>query len=241
MRVETGLGVLHLFCMPEPHVDREAAEAAVKAATSADAQVVVASILGHKADVAVMALHPDWTVLRALQSGLQAAGLRVVDSYVSLTEVSEYAKGMPEHLLNERLYPTLPPAGKDVFCFYPMTKRRGATANWYATPFAERQEMMYEHGRSGRTLRRPGRPADHRLDRARRLRVGRHAVRRQPRGRQGRRLHDALRQGLGAVRRVRPLLRRLPHRHRRRARSAATVIAFPTQLVAARSLAPSLA
>jgi chlorite dismutase len=69
---------------------------------------------------------------------------------VSLTEVSEYAKGMPEHLLNERLYPTLPPPGKDVFCFYPMTKRRGMAANWYATPFAERQEMMYEHGRSGR-------------------------------------------------------------------------------------------
>jgi chlorite dismutase len=150
MRVETGLGVLHLFCTPEPHVDREAAEAAVKTATAADAQVVVASILGHKADVAVMALHRDWTVLRALQSALQAAGLRVVDSYVSLTEVSEYAKGMPEHLLNERLYPRLPPAGKDVFCFYPMTKRRGPTANWYATPFAERQEMMYEHGRSGR-------------------------------------------------------------------------------------------
>ena len=97
-----------------------------------------------------MALHPDWTVLRALQSGLQAAGVRIVDSYVSLTEVSEYAKGMPEHLLNERLYPTLPPPGKDVFCFYPMTKRREANANWYATPFAERQEMMYEHGRSGR-------------------------------------------------------------------------------------------
>jgi chlorite dismutase len=150
MRVETGLGVLHLFLTPEPHVDREAAEAAVKAATSADAQVVVASILGHKADVAVMVLHPDWSVLRTLQSALQAAGLRVVDSYVSITEVSEYAKGMPEHLLNERLYPTLPPPGKDVFCFYPMTKRRGASANWYATPFAERQEMMYEHGRSGR-------------------------------------------------------------------------------------------
>ena len=31
-----------------------------------------------------------------------------------------------------------------------MTKRRVASANWYATPFAERQEMMYEHGRSGR-------------------------------------------------------------------------------------------
>jgi chlorite dismutase len=150
MRVETGLGVLHLFCTPEPHADREAAEAAVKAATEAEAQVVVASILGHKADVAVMALHRDWTVLRALQSGLQSAGLRVVDSYVSLTEVSEYAKGMPQHLLNERLYPTLPPAGKQVFCFYPMTKRRGSTANWYATPYDERLEMMHEHGRSGR-------------------------------------------------------------------------------------------
>ncbi|HET9667396.1 MAG TPA: chlorite dismutase family protein [Desertimonas sp.] len=150
MRVETGLGVVHLFGKPEPHVDGEAVEAAIKAARSADAQVIVAALLGHKADVAVMALHPDWTVLRALQSGLQAAGVRIVDSYVSITEVSEYAKGMPEHLLNERLYPTLPPPGKDVFCFYPMTKRREANANWYATPFAERQEMMYEHGRSGR-------------------------------------------------------------------------------------------
>jgi chlorite dismutase len=150
MRVETGLGVLHLFGKPAPHVDGEAVEAAVKVARSADAQVVVASLLGHKADVAVMALHPDWTVLRALQSALQAAGVHIVDSYVSLTEVSEYAKGMPERLLNERLYPTLPPAGKDVFCFYPMTKRREAAANWYATPFAARQEMMYEHGRSGR-------------------------------------------------------------------------------------------
>lgn len=150
MRVETGLGVLHLFGKPAPHVDGEAIEAAVKVARSADAQVVVASLLGHKADVAVMALHPDWTVLRALQSALQAAGLHIVDSYVSLTEVSEYAKGMPQQLLNERLYPTLPPPGKDVFCFYPMTKRREASANWYATPFAARQEMMYEHGRSGR-------------------------------------------------------------------------------------------
>ena len=43
---------------------------------------------------------------------MQAAGLDVVDSYVSITEVSEYAKGMPEHMLRERLYPTLPPDGQ---------------------------------------------------------------------------------------------------------------------------------
>jgi peroxiredoxin len=150
MRVETGLAVLHLFCVPDPHVDREAADAAVKSAVAADAQVVVSSILGHKCDVAVMALHPDWMVLRGLQSALQAAGLKVVDSYVSITEVSEYAKGMPEHMLQDRLHPKLPPEGKQVFCFYPMTKRRGDAANWYATPYAERLEMMLEHGTSGR-------------------------------------------------------------------------------------------
>ena len=83
---------------------------------------------------------------------MQAAGLDVVDSYVSITEVSEYAKGMPEHMLRERLYPSLPPEGKPVFCFYPMTKRREAHANWYATPFDERNAMMREHGKSGRTF-----------------------------------------------------------------------------------------
>jgi chlorite dismutase len=99
-----------------------------------------------------MALHRDWSVLRRLQTDLQAAGLDVVDSYVSITEVSEYAKGMPEHMLTERLYPTLPPAGKPIFCFYPMTKRRAAHANWYATPYDARHEMMREHGQSGRTF-----------------------------------------------------------------------------------------
>ena len=42
-----------------------------------------------------MALGPDWRELRRLQSALQAAGLDVVDSYVSLTEVSEYARACP--------------------------------------------------------------------------------------------------------------------------------------------------
>jgi peroxiredoxin len=152
MRTEVGLGVLHLFCKPAAGVDREVARAAIKTVESADGQVVTAAMLGHKCDLAVMALHRDWAVLRRLQSGLQAAGLDVVDSYVSVTEVSEYAKGMPEELLRERLYPSLPPAGKPVFCFYPMTKRREAHANWYATPFARRDELMREHGKTGRTF-----------------------------------------------------------------------------------------
>ena len=126
--------------------------AAIKAAEAAEGQVVTAAMLGHKCDLAVMALHPDWSVLRGLQTALQGAGLDVVDSYVSITEVSEYAKGMPEHMLQDRLYPQLPPEGKPVFCFYPMTKRREAHANWYATPFDERDAMMREHGKSGRTF-----------------------------------------------------------------------------------------
>ena len=109
-------------------------------------------MLGHKADLAFMALGPDWRELRRLQSGLQAAGLDVVDSYVSLTEVSEYAKGMPAEMLEARLHPNLPPAGKPAFCFYPMTKRREPEQNWYQLPYEDREELMREHGKSGRTF-----------------------------------------------------------------------------------------
>jgi chlorite dismutase len=91
--------------------------------------------------------------LRALQSALPAAGLDVVDSYVSLTEVSEYAKGMPPEMLSPRLYPQLPPEGMRAICFYPMSKRRAVGQNWYAQPYEERERLMLEHGTTGRTFR----------------------------------------------------------------------------------------
>ena len=150
--METGLGVLHLFGRARKSLDREAVVAAVKAAEADDCQVISASLLGHKADIAIMALGPDWRALRTLQTALQRAGIEIVDSYVSITEVSEYAKGMPEHMLQSRLYPQLPPEGLPAFCFYPMSKKRSAEANWYATPFEERNSMMMEHGKSGRTF-----------------------------------------------------------------------------------------
>jgi hydrogen peroxide-dependent heme synthase len=145
-----GWGVLHLFCKPTPLFDGEAVVAAVKVAQAAEHQVVTASMLGHKSDVAFLAIGPDWRVLRALQTGLQRAGLDVIDSYVSLTEVSEYAKGMPEEMLKPRLYPVLPPEGKPAFCFYPVSKKREAHANWFSLPFEERKDLMHEHGVSGR-------------------------------------------------------------------------------------------
>jgi chlorite dismutase len=97
-----------------------------------------------------MGIGQDWSALRRLQTAVGAAGLDVVDSYVSLTEVSEYAKGMPAEHLQSRLHPVLPPEGKRAFCFYPMSKRRGEGHNWYTLDFDARKELMLDHGRSGR-------------------------------------------------------------------------------------------
>ncbi len=85
---------------------------------------------------------------------LQSAGLVLVDSYVSLTEVSEYAAGVPDEMKQKRLYPTLPPEGKAAFCFYPMSKRRGDVpgSNWYSMPFEERKELMLGHGSAARAF-----------------------------------------------------------------------------------------
>jgi chlorite dismutase len=154
--------VLHLFCTLAPasathgggRVNHQAVIQAVKSAQADDVQVVSVAMLGHKADVGFMALGPDLWRLRRFQSALQAAGLIVADSYVSLTEVSEYAAGIPDEMKQTRLHPVLPPEGMTAFCFYPMSKRRGDVegANWYSMPFEERKAMMYGHGAAGRAF-----------------------------------------------------------------------------------------
>ena len=145
-----GWGVLHLFCKAGLLADRDAVAAAVKTAESDGLQVVPVAVLGHKADLAFMALGTNLWRLRQLQTELIQAGLEVVDSYVSLTEISEYAQGVPDELKEARLHPNLPPEGKSAFCFYPMSKRRGDTANWFTLPYDDRKELMYAHGASGR-------------------------------------------------------------------------------------------
>jgi hydrogen peroxide-dependent heme synthase len=147
-----GWGVLHLFCKVRQEVDAHAATAAVKAAEEGELQVVPFAVLGHKADLGFLAVGPDLWRLRELQTGLQLAGLEVADSYVSLTELSEYAANVPEAQQQARLYPNLPPEGKPAFCFYPMSKRREPEQNWFALPYDERLELMYEHGKSGRNF-----------------------------------------------------------------------------------------
>ena len=152
MSPSVGLGVLHLFCKPFPDFDGQALINAVKTAEGNGVTVVTVAMLGHKADLAVMGMASDMRALKALQSAVQHAGLEIVDSYVSLTEVSEYAKGMPEAMLNARLYPELPPAGKNAWCFYPMSKKREHKDNWFTLEFDKRKELMEEHGKSGRTF-----------------------------------------------------------------------------------------
>ena len=91
------------------------------------------AILGHKADLGVMALGPDlWRCAGSRPSSQARRPRALVESYVSLTEVSEYAPGVPDEMRQARLYPQLPPEGKAAFCFYPMSKRRGDGGdNWY--------------------------------------------------------------------------------------------------------------
>ena len=147
-----GIGVIHLFGRLGPTADPDAIATAVKEAEAEGVQVVTVAVLGHKADIAFMALHEDLWQLRNFQTALRQAGLDIVDSYVSLTELSEYAAGLPEETKQARLYPQLPPEGKPAWCFYPMSKRRNPDQNWYELPFERRRELMYEHGATGRTF-----------------------------------------------------------------------------------------
>jgi peroxiredoxin len=177
-----GWGVLHLFFK----VDRERAERepggakrVVDAIASLQAdghRVLVFAVLGHKADLGVMAYGPDFARLQAYENELCAAPLVPTWSFVSLTERSEYtstaederarlvADGVDgadlaaqvaafetrmEHYLDARLHPDLP--AKAVIGFYPMSKRRDAGANWYELAFEERKRLMGGHARVGRT------------------------------------------------------------------------------------------
>ncbi len=177
-----GWGVLHLFFV----VDRERAAQesggakqvldALAAFEDGDHQALTFAVLGHKADVGMMALGPDLARLQRLQHDLLAAPLNLVDSYVSLTELSEYTSSTDEerarlvadesleaeelearlaaweermaHYREQRIHPKLP--RKRTICFYPMSKRRAVGANWYALPFSERKRLMAAHARVGR-------------------------------------------------------------------------------------------
>src|SRR5690606_13674376 len=69
-----GWNVLHLFCRVTPDADGTALAAAVKELEADGHQVVSAAIVGHKADVCLMALGADMWRMRRFQTEVVAAG-----------------------------------------------------------------------------------------------------------------------------------------------------------------------
>jgi chlorite dismutase len=179
----SGWGVLHLFY----RVDATAAEQPGAAKVVLDAiaeleshehhQTRVFTVLGHKADLGVMAVGPDLARLQVFQHALTNAALAPSWSYLSLTETSEYGatedderlrlqeedgvsdpaevearltvwRERIEHYREQRIHPRLPDTR--TLCFYPMSKRRSGDDNWYALDFADRKQLMAGHARVGR-------------------------------------------------------------------------------------------
>jgi peroxiredoxin len=66
---------------------------------------------------------------------------------------SIYQTELAKHteLLKDRLYRKIP--GHSHICFYPMSKRRGETKNWYALTGDERRAFMRSHGSVGSKYR----------------------------------------------------------------------------------------
>ncbi len=135
---------------PGGGVDRAALVAAAEKLEADDGTVIPVAVLGHKADLCLMLVHVDFVALRRFQTEVAAAGLVAHDSYLSITELSEYSIDVPENERRLRLWPKLPPKNKPAWCFYPMSKRRNVDANWYTLPYEERRALMMEHGVSGR-------------------------------------------------------------------------------------------
>jgi peroxiredoxin len=70
------------------------------------------------------------------------------DEYVRALADRVEAERASAHV-SRRLYPELP-GDMPYVCFYPMSKRRNETQNWYALSLDERSRLMQSHGLTGR-------------------------------------------------------------------------------------------
>jgi peroxiredoxin len=105
-------------------------------------------------------LEPVYAFLSVTEAGLyhitaelareaEARGGKVGDeAYLrSLIERAESERSSAH--VKRRLYPDLP-ADMPYVCFYPMSKRRDESQNWYVLSLDERSRLMHSHGMTGR-------------------------------------------------------------------------------------------
>lgn len=109
------------------------------------------SIVGQKADLMFMLLRPTMKDINKLENELNKTTLahfmQPAYSYVSIIEKSTYTKRetnpYEDPVMRAKLFPTIPKT--EYMCFYPMSKQRGETHNWFTLSKVERGRMMYEH------------------------------------------------------------------------------------------------
>ena len=156
------------------------ADEAVQALAVPDAGATAfVQMLGHKADLMVVAFRRDFEALAAAQLAFSRTGLHDLlaptTSYVSIVELGMYEMTAKIHEQLGQKHKAGSPEFESAFdaemetqrgrvmnrlfidlpqrrhvCFYPMNKRRGETLNWYSESFERRASMMREHGMIGR-------------------------------------------------------------------------------------------
>ena len=114
-------------------------------------------MLGHKADLAFMALGADLWQL-SLQTALSVAGLEVVDSLrVAHRAVASTPRACPRRCTRPGCTRSSRPRASRRGASTRCRSGAGAEQNWFTLPYDERKELMYEHGAVGPEVRRPHR------------------------------------------------------------------------------------
>ena len=87
-----------------------------------------------------------YELIGAVQRKLSAAGLEAgTEAYEA---AYQHELQQQKEAMRDQLFPPIPPGRYQ--CFYPMSKKRGETHNWYALPMEERRQLMRGHGMVGR-------------------------------------------------------------------------------------------
>jgi chlorite dismutase len=139
-------------------------------ATDGQGWSVAVRLIGSVSDIMLVHFRPTLDAIgdaqQAVAGAAAGAELELRYSFLSVTEAGLYhltakyandPKVLAEKIAGERdsdhvrkrLYPPMP-ADMPYVCFYPMSKRRDPSQNWYTLSLEERSQLMYSHGMTGR-------------------------------------------------------------------------------------------